>query len=387
MNKNKNKHAGTTRLVHSGRLFKDYVNTPVTRAATILFDSIEHMDAVEHKRMEGTDLYYGRYGTSSTIALCDALAAMENADRAVIYPSGVAAIVGAIMPIVQPGDHILMTEGVYPNARRFAETMLRRINVDITYYDPLIGSGIDSLIQPNTKIIYMESPASATFEFQDVPAIVATAKQHGIRTIIDNTWATGLRFRPLDLGVDLSIVSATKHIAGHSDVMMGVVTGRGGLMKNIFDYAVLFGYCVGADDAYLALRGLRTLPLRMNQSESAAKQIAAFIKSRGEVVAVLHPDFDCANAPIFKRDFSGGCGVFGFVLNPRYDDAAVARMIEHLELFGLGFSWGGFESLIMPQNPTRAHSKTPKGKLIRLSVGFEDATDLISDLEQGFAQL
>ncbi|TAH33049.1 MAG: cystathionine beta-lyase [Alphaproteobacteria bacterium] len=376
-----------TRLTHAGRGKEHFINPPVTRAATILFDSVAHMYSLEEGRYDGKDLYYGRYGTSTTHSLTEALATMEGCDRAVIYPSGVAAAVGAMLTILKPGDHMLMTEGDYPNSKRAAEEILRPMQVDTEYYDPLIGAGIEKKIRPNTRAIYMESPASSTMEFQDIPAIVKVARNHNITTIIDNTWGTPLRFRPLQLGVDLVIQSATKHISGHSDVMMGVVSGQQPLIDKVARQAVVLGYCVSADEAYLALRGLRTMQVRMDQCEKSAREIAGYLKNRAEIVAVLHPEFDAPGKEIFARDFSGGNGVFSFVLNPKYDDAAAARFVDGMKLFGLGFSWGGFESLIVPQNPTRSFSSIPKGRIIRLSIGLENVKDLIEDLSAGFSRL
>ncbi len=375
-----------TRLTHTGRGKKHFINPPVTRAATILFDSIAHMHSLEDGRYDGKDLYYGRYGTSTTHSLTEALAVIESCDRAVIYPSGVAAAVGAMLTVLRPGDHMLMTEGVYPNSKRAAEEILRPMNIETEYYDPLIGAGIEKKIRPNTRVIYMESPASTTMEFQDVPAIVKIAKKHNIKTMLDNTWATALRFRPLDMGVDLAIQSATKHISGHSDIMMGVVTGQKPLIDQVARHAVVLGYCVSADEAYLALRGLRTMQVRMDQSEKSAREVANYLKTKSEVIAILHPEFDAPNKEIYARDFSGGNGVFCFVLNPKYDDAAVARFVDGMKLFGLGFSWGGFESLIVPQNPARAFSSIPKGRIIRLSIGLENVKDLIADLDAGFSR-
>ena len=376
-----------TILCHSGRPDKDFINPPVTRAATILFDSVEHMHSVEDHRFDGQKLYYGRYGTTSTQMLADSLAQLESCDRAILYPSGVAAISGALCAITKSGDHILMTEGVYPNARRFCDEQLSKFNVETSYYDTTIAEDIEKLIRPNTRVIYMESPASSTMELQNISAILAIAKKHKLITVIDNTWATALRFKPLELGIDLSIQSATKHISGHSDLVMGVVTGNGDLIDAVGRQAIVMGYCISADDAYLALRGLRSMKIRMDHAEKSARIIARFLKSRAEVIAVLHPEFDVIKATNFKTYFSGGNGVFSFVIDPKFPAKSVHHFINGMKLFGLGFSWGGFESLIVPQSPNRQHNRNPSGSIVRLSIGFEDTDDLIHDLAAGLDRL
>lgn len=379
------KYKTDTKLIHTGRSRdKTVVNPPVVRGATILFDNIADMHHREEMRYDSKESYYGRYGTPTAFALAEALAELDGADQAVLFPSGVAAAAGALLSVLKSGDHVLMTEGIYPNSRNFCENALRPLGIEPNYYDPLIGKDIAKLIKPNTKAIFMESPASNTMEFLDVPAIVRVAKQHNITTIMDNTWATPLRFRPLDFGVDIAMQSATKYICGHSDILMGVVCAKQPLAKQIMIKAMTFGYCVSPDDCYLALRGLRTMLIRLDASEKSARRIAGWLKDRNEVQTVLHPDHDAASRDLFKRDFKGGNGVFSFILHPHYSAASIQQMVEKLHLFKLGFSWGGFESLIMPQDPNREFSRLPKGQLLRLTIGLENPDDLMNDLEKAF---
>ncbi len=366
---------------------KGMVNKPVYRASTILFDSIEEMHAVEKNRYAGNQLYYGRYGNPSIHGLAETLAVLDGGDLAVLYPSGIAAIAGVLLTLLKSGDHMLMTEAAYPNSKNFAENILKPMGIETGYYDPLDLQALEKAIKPNTKVVFLESPGSSTMEFQDVPAIAKLAKSRGLKTVLDNTWATPLRFRPLEHGIDVAVQSVTKYIAGHGDLMMGVAAAKNPLAQQINRIAIIAGYCVSPDDCFMAMRGLRTMAVRMNHSEASAKKIAAWLKQRPEVQAVLHPEFDCLGKDIFTRDFKGGNGVFCIILQSRFSEANVTAFIESLELFGLGFSWGGFESLALPQSPTRTYCRLPKGQIVRFNIGLEDPDDLIADLGQAIARL
>jgi cystathionine beta-lyase len=302
--------------------------------------------------------------------------------------SGLAAVTAPLLAFVGGGDHLLMVDSCYGPSRRFCDNVLRRFGVEVTYYDPLIGAGIEALIRPNTRALFMESPGSHSFEMQDVPAMVAAAKPRGVVTMIDNTWASPLYFKPLEVGVDVSILAATKYIAGHSDVIMGVVTTNEATWER-FNAAVRdFGFFAAPDDCYLSLRGLRTIHVRLPRHQENGLRIARWFQRRPEVERVLHPALpeDPGHA-IWKRDFTGACGLFGVVFKP-VPRAAFAAMIDNYRLFGMGASWGGFESLVMPTFVSRTATRwEPAGPVARFHIGLEDPDDLIADLEDGFERL
>jgi cystathionine beta-lyase len=303
-----------------------------------------------------------------------------------LYPSGAAAVAYALLSVVKPGDHILIVDTAYDPTRRLCDVYLAERGVTTTYYDPLIGAGIETLIQPNTRAIFMESPGSLTFEVQDVPAIVAVAKARGITTLIDNTWATPLYYPTSSMGVDLTICAVTKYIAGHSDVMMGSVSALEPHWLRLRDTSQILGNCVSPDDAYLAARGLRTLAVRMKQQGETALAIARRLAGHPKVARVLHPALpDCPGHEFFARDFGLAGGLFGFTLKGH----AANALVDALKLFGIGYSWGGYESLALPSDPARCRSATPwtGGTVIRLNIGLEAECDLIADLEQGLARL
>lgn len=376
-------HAGNNPKANKG-----VVNPPVYHASTILYDSVADMRA-RHKDRFNT-VYYGRYGTPTTFALEEAVAALEEADRAVALPSGLAAVAGALLSFVSSGDHILMVDSTYEPTRVFCDNHLKRFGVETTYYDPTIGAGIAELIRPNTKVVYMESPGSHTFEIQDVPAITAAAHAKGCIAILDNTWASPLYFKPYRHGVDLVVHAATKYLVGHSDVMMGIITMREKFFTQVKTQVHGMGFAVGGDDCYLALRGIRTIGARLAQHQQTALTLARWLQARPEVHRVLHPALpDHPTHALWKRDFLGSSGLFGIVLKEASDER-VAAMIDGMELFGLGFSWGGYESLMVPTNLTSARTATKwqqPGPTVRIHAGLEDPDDLLEDLARGLDRL
>jgi cystathionine beta-lyase len=306
-----------------------------------------------------------------------------------LYPSGVAAIACALMAVLKPGDQLLMVDSAYDPTRNFCEQMLRPLGVETVYYDPTVGAGIAAFITDATRAIFMESPGSLTFEVQDVPAITAIARDRGITTLIDNTWATPYFFPALGHGVDISILACTKYIVGHSDVMMGSVTATPTFFPRIRQTAYLFGQMASPDDAWLAARGLRTLGVRLNQHQARALRIAQWLSQQPDVARVLHPALpSCPGHALWDRDFTGSSGLFSFVLKGG-DEAARAALIDGLAHFGIGYSWGGFESLALPVDPARYRTATAwqaEGPVVRLQIGLEDADDLIADLDAGLAR-
>lgn len=377
-----------TRLVTGGRSHPDephLVNPPVYRGSTVLFPSVATLKA----RQQSGGMSYGRNGTPTTFALQDAFAELEGADGCRVAASGKAAVVVALTALVEAGDHLLVTDNVYAPSRAYCDRVLARFGVETTYFPPSIGAGIAELVRPNTRVIMVESPGSHTFEVQDVPAIAAVAKAHGAWTLMDNTWATPLFFRPYDHGVDVTIHAGTKYVVGHSDAMMGLITWKGEEVGRRIDAGVKdFGAPAGPDDCWLALRGLRTMGVRLKQHEAAALELAHWLEARPEVATVLHPALvSCPGHELFRRDFKGSSGLFGFVLNP-VPEAAVAAMLDGLALFGMGYSWGGYESLLIPSAPHRtAVPWTAAGPALRMHVGLEDPADLEADLDAGFARL
>ncbi len=380
-----------TRVVQAGRR-KEWtggiVNPPVWRASTILYDSIADLRANAGKDTHHR-LYYGRRGTPTQWSLADALTSLEpGAEATFLYPSGVAAIAAALLSVLSPGDELLLVDSAYDPTRGQAMQLLKRFGITTRFYDPLIGAGIAELIGPATKAIFMESPGSLTFEVQDVPAIVAVAKRHGLVTLLDNTWATPLFFPAIEQGVDLTILAATKYVVGHSDVMLGSVTAAPGHFAKLRDMSHLLGQVASPDDSWLGSRGLRTMAVRLAQHQRSALEIARWLEGRPEVAQVLHPALpSCPGHDVWARDFKGSSGLFSFVLNGG-DEAARAALIDRLDLFGIGYSWGGFESLAIPADPARIRTAAPRdyaGPLVRLQIGLEDTADMIADLDHGIA--
>ena len=383
--------ADATRVVQAGRRpewTQGIVNPPVWRASTILYDSIADLRA-NAGRDTHHRLYYGRRGTPTQWSLADALTSLEpGAEATFLYPSGVAAIAAALLSVLSPGDELLLVDSAYDPTRGQAMQLLKRFGITTRFYDPLIGAGIEALIGPATKAIFMESPGSLTFEVQDVPAIVAIAKRHGLVTMLDNTWATPLFFPAIEKGVDLTILAATKYVVGHSDVMLGSVTAAPGHFARLRDTSFQLGQVASPDDSWLGSRGLRTMAVRLAQHQRSALEIARWLESRPEVAQVLHPALpSCPGHDLWARDFKGSSGLFSFVLNGG-TEAARAALIDTLDLFGIGYSWGGFESLAIPADPARIRTAAPRdyaGPMVRLQIGLEDAGDLIADLERGLA--
>ena len=381
----------TTRVVSAGRRkewTQGIVNTPVWRASTILYDSVADLRG----RVSDTHhrLFYGRRGTPTQWALADALTELEpGAEGTFLYCSGVAAVSAALLSVLSPGDEVLISDSAYDPTRSLATGLLRRMGIATRFYDPLIGAGIADLIGEQTRAILMESPGSLTFEVQDVAAIVAAAKKRGVTTLIDNTWATPLLFPAIAHGVDLTILACTKYVVGHSDVMLGSVTAAPGHFARLCDTSFQLGQIASPDDCWLASRGLRTMAVRLKQHEASALKIARWLAEQPQVARVLHPALpDCPGHEFFVRDFKGASGLFSFVLNGG-NDAARAALIDGLDLFGIGYSWGGFESLALPIDPARHRSVTRRddaGPLVRLQIGLEDPDDLIADLARGLAR-
>lgn len=391
-----------TKLITAGKNYKENkgsVNVPVHRTSTVLFPTLEAYNQAElgkscynAKNAQVQDYSYGISGTPTSFALQEAICSVEGAKYCVIFPSGLAAITIPLLGLLQSGDHILISDSVYGPTRRFCNKELVRFGIETTYYDPLIGSGISKLIKKNTRLIFTESPGSLTFEIQDIPSITKIAKQHGIPTIIDNSWATPLYFDPFKHGIDIALQAGTKYIGGHSDILFGVVTTNDDkLYQSIARARKNYGMNVSADDCYLALRGLRTMSIRLKAHEENALIIARWLEKRPEVKVILHPAFpSCPGHEFWKRDFSGSTGLFSFILDKKYSKKAVARMVDNMKIFGIGASWGGFESLIMPIDPVniRTTSKWPhKNTCIRIYVGLEASSDIIKDLENGLERL
>jgi cystathionine beta-lyase len=387
MSKRTRKQHEATRLSHAGRepaRQHGFVNTPIYRGSTVLFPS---MAALESNDQAYT---YGRTGTPTVKALEEAIAELEGGHRTLLTPSGLSAIVTALLSFVSAGDEVLVVDSIYRPARRFCDNLLRRLGVTVTYYDPLIGGGIAKLISAKTKVVFAESPGSQTFEVQDIPAIAKAAHAAGAVVILDNTWATPLYFKSFDHGVDVSIQAATKYIVGHADAMLGAVTASEKATPALQRTHEDLGLCPGPEDVYLGLRGLRSLGVRLERHQKSALELARWLAERPEVARVVHPGLpgDPGHA-IWKRDFTGASGLFSIVLKPVPRDR-VAAMLDGLSLFGMGYSWGGFESLILPFDPSayRTATKwTAEGPAIRLHIGLEDVEDLKADLEAGFARL
>mgnify|MGYP002777811256 CR=1 FL=1 len=380
-----------TRVVQAGRR-KEWtggiVNAPVWRASTILYDSVADLRAAAGRDTHHR-LFYGRRGTPTQWSLADALTELEpGAQATFLYPSGVAAVAAALLSVLSPGDELLLVDSAYDPTRSMASGLLKRLGIATRFYDPLIGSGIADLIGERTRAVFLESPGSLTFEVQDAPAITAAAKARGLVTIMDNTWATPLLFPALQHGVDLSILACTKYVVGHSDAMLGSVTATPERWAALRDTSFALGQVAGPDDAWLGSRGLRTMAMRLKQHGQAALHIARWLQDRPEVAEVLHPALPgCPGHDVFLRDFRGASGLFGFTLAGG-SDAARAAFIDTLALFGIGYSWGGFESLALPIDPERYRAlpqPARSGPMVRLQIGLEDVGDLIADLDRGFA--
>ena len=387
-----------TILTHAGRAplrVGSPINMPVCRASTIRSPSLEEYEANEQGDAKYTNVCYGALGTENAFALCDAVNQLEQGAGAMTTSSGLAACTQAILAFVGAGDHVLMPDSVYGPQRSFCETILPRYGVETTFYDPLVGAEIETLIKANTRVVYTESPGSLTFEVQDIPAIVEAAHRRSAVVIMDNTWAGPLFFKPLTLGVDLCVEAATKYIAGHADLVMGIITARTPeLYRRMRAFCVQMGEIASPDDCYMALRGLRTMRVRMREQFTHALEIARWFSRRPEVLQVLYPPLQGAPGhELWARDFSGGGALFSIVL-PRISKKAVAAMLDGYRFFDIGASWGGYDSLVEQCHPVRTVLERQgkvwtedKCTLIRYAIGLEDPEDLISDLEEGFQRL
>ncbi len=380
-----------TKLVTAGRK-KEWthgvVNPPVQRASTVVFNTVAEKNKAAQERQSST-LFYGRRGTQTHFAFQDAMVQVEGGAGCALYPCGTAAISNAILSFVSTGDHILMVDTCYEPTRDYCNTILKKMGVETTYYDPMIGEGITELIKPNTTVLFTESPGSVTMEVQDIPTLARIAHQHDIVVMLDNTWAAGVLFSPFDYGVDISIQAATKYIVGHSDVMLGTAVANEKHWPQLREQSYLMGQCVSPDDAYLGLRGLRTLDVRLKQHQENSLKIANWLATRPEVDHVRHPALEsCPGHEFYQRDFSGCNGLFSFVLKTSYPRATTA-LLDGMEHFSMGYSWGGYESLILANEPKSFNSLRTianpnfEGTLIRVHIGLEDADDLIADLEAG----
>lgn len=378
-----------TRLVTGGRdpqSHHGFVNPPVYHASTVLYPTAA--DQVAHRAR----YQYGRRGTPTSEALEDALKELEGPGCAAVslVPSGMSAVATALLAVLGAGDHLLVTDSVYRPTRTFSDTILKRLGIETSYYDPLIGSGIASLIKTNTRVVFVEAPGSQSFEMQDIPAIAAAAHSKGALVLMDNTWATPLYFNAFEKGVDLSIQAGTKYIGGHSDIMLGTISANAKTAEQLKAFVGTTGLCVGPDDMYLAQRGLRTLGVRLARHYESGLKIARWLAQRPEVARVMHPalESDPGHA-IWKRDFSGASGLFSIALKPA-GEKAVHAFMDTLTLFGMGYSWGGYESLVILFDCAEYRTATkwaPEGPTLRFHIGLEDPGDLIADLESGFAAM
>ncbi len=377
-----------TLLTHAGSKPDEYhgaVNVPPHRMSTIVFRTY-----AEFEKVPNVPYSYGRAGTPSTAAFEEGIAAIEGAYRSVATCSGLSAIVTALIAFAEAGDHILMTDNCYGPSRKSCEEILRRFGVDVEYYPPMIGAEIEKLFRPNTKMVFMEAPGSLTFEVQDIGAITAAAKKAGIKTAIDNSWATPLFFQPLDFGIDISVMSATKYVSGHSDVMLGVVSTNEEAWPQVKRAALMLGLCGGSEELYLGLRGLRTLNVRLQQHQKNALDIAEWLANRKEVKSVRHPALpSCPGHENWKKYYKGSSGTFGIILYETNREK-IAAMLDGMQIFNLGFSWGGFESLLFPEQPKpirTAETWTEEGFSLRLHIGLEDVEDIRNDLDAGLTRL
>ncbi len=376
-----------TRLVHSGRDPVEqhgFINQPAWRGSTVLFPTVA---ALKSRKQRFT---YGTKGTPSSQALESAWSELAGAKITVLAPSGLAAVTLALLTAVKSGDHLLVSDSVYGPTRHFCDTLLKRLGVETQYYDPYVGALIIGMMRSNTAAVLVEAPGSQSFEMQDVPAIAAAARARDVCVIMDNTWATPLFFPPHQRGVDLAVEAGTKYLSGHSDLLIGLVSANEMWATRLRETFDAFAMCAGPDDVFLALRGLRTMELRLREAERQGLALAQWLAARPEVKEVLHPALSTHRGhAIWKRDFSGSSGLFSVILKP-VSDAAVAAMLDGLELFGMGYSWGGFESLVIPFDCSTYRSATtwaPGGPALRFQVGLEDMADLTADLAKGFERL
>ncbi|MEG3618021.1 cystathionine beta-lyase [Magnetovibrio sp. PR-2] len=394
MDTNDKSYKPDTRLTTAGRDPKNnygIVNPPVYHASTVTFETMADLHEAEQNRFD--QVYYGRYGTPTTFAFEEAVADLEGGDHCISVPSGMASIAVALAATLHQGEHALITDSAYFPTVKFCDTFLKKFGVEVTYYDPMATADeIKALMRPNTKVVFTEAPGSITFEVQDIPMIAQIAHDGGALVVMDNTWSAGYYYKPFEHGVDISLQAATKYIVGHSDAMLGTVTMKDrALYEHIKTVAVGMGYSTAPDDAYLGLRGIRSLAARMPRHQDTGLELANWLVTRPEVETVLHPALpSCPGHDIWKRDFTGASGLFGFVLKggPTKDD--MARMLDNMKLFAMGYSWGGFESLIIPSDPRtmRTTYTWPYNQpVLRIQSGMEDPQDLRTDLQTGLDNL
>lgn len=389
-----------TRIVHAGRDPQKQgwmVNPPIYQTSTIVFPTLKDLFHAErgysnNDLVEPYELKYGRYGTQTNFALEKAIAEIEGGYNTFVTSSGAAAINTALVAFLKQGDHMLLVDNTYSPTRSFADKFLKKLGIETTYYSPALGDDIKKLIKKNTKVIFMESPGSLSFEVQDVAAICKVAKKHGIVTILDNSWASGIYFKPLEHGVDVSVMALTKYINGHSDMMMGSITVQEKHFRVMYEAFRYMAVTAAPFTSYMVQRGMRTSKIRMDHCFKSALQVANWLESRSEVSKVYYPALESdAGHKLWKRDFTGAAGLFTIILDRKYSNESLARMLDKLHYYGMGYSWGGYESLILPVDPTgvRTATKWPHSNktCLRINIGLEDVADLMEDLEAGFKRL
>ena len=391
-------HNLSTTFVHAGRkkrFSQGSVNPVLQRASSLVFDSIEDKKHATQHRAKG-ELFYGRRGTLTHFALQDLMCEMEGGAGCYLYPCGAAAVTNSILSFVKTGDHVLMSGAAYEPTQDFCNIVLKKMQIDTTYYDPLIGVDIATLIQPNTKVLFLEAPSSITMEIPDIPTIVKVARKvsPNIVIMIDNTWAAGVLFKALEYDIDISIQAGTKYLVGHSDIMIGTAVANPRTWDQLREHSYLMGQMVDADSAYTTARGIRTLGVRLKQHQESSIKVAKWLSEQPEVKTVYHPALpSCPGHEFFLRDFSGSSGLFSFELTKRLTSEQVSNFMDHFQLFTMAYSWGGFESLILCNQPEEIAHIRPNikrnltGSLIRVHIGFEDVDELIADLKAGFERI
>ena len=391
-------HNLSTTFVHAGRkkrFSQGAVNPVLQRASSLVFDSIEDKKHATQHRAKG-ELFYGRRGTLTHFALQDLMCEMEGGAGCYLYPCGAAAVTNSILSFVKSGDHVLMSGAAYEPTQDFCNIMLKKMQIDTTYYDPLIGADIATLIQPSTKVLFLEAPSSITMEIPDIPTIVKAARtvNPNIVIMIDNTWSAGVLFKALEHDIDISIQAGTKYLVGHSDIMIGTAVANVQTWDQLREHSYLMGQMVDADSAYTTARGIRTLGVRLKQHQESSIKVAKWLSEQPEVKTVYHPALpSCPGHEFFLRDFSGSSGLFSFELNKRLTSEQVSNFMDHFQLFTMAYSWGGFESLILCNQPEEIAHIRPNikrnltGSLIRVHIGFEDVDELIADLKAGFKRI
>ena len=391
-------HTLSTTLVHAGRkkrFTQGAVNPVIQRASSLVFETIADKKHCTKNRYKG-ELFYGRRGTLTHFALQDLMCEMEGGAGCYLYPCGAAAVTNAILSFVETGDHVLMTGAAYEPTQDFCNVILKKMHIDTTYYDPMIGTEIAKLVHSNTKVLFLESPSSLTMEVPDIPAIVKAVRAVSpeIVIMIDNTWAGGVLFKALEHDIDISIQAGTKYLVGHSDIMIGTAVANTRTWDKLREHSYLMGQMVDADSTYTTARGIRTLGVRLKQHHESSLKVAKWLREQPQVKAVYHPALpSCPGHENFKRDFTGASGLFSFELHKRLSDEELSAFMDNFDLFTMAYSWGGFESLILCNQPEEIAKIRPgierklTGSLIRVHIGFEDTDELIADLQAGFDRI